>query len=186
MTARPSPARCFTCSISRCRTGNWVPAWSIAPKPVLCSPCSGCFPCAVSLFLPLVGLLGALAKESFVPMSAMATAGWAIHEWRMARWRLSDTIWSAAMVLVALATIVLLSVHHRRPAGSAVGVLSFPQGQRRRLAARPDQLRYRPVLLVRICVAPAVGRTAPREFSSRMDVCFLGWRHRRAGHGCVE
>jgi hypothetical protein len=58
--------------------------------------------------LPALGLLGAFAKESFVPMSAMATAGWAICEYRGGRWRLKETIWALTMVIVGLSTVVVL------------------------------------------------------------------------------
>jgi hypothetical protein len=58
--------------------------------------------------LPIIGLLGALAKESFVPISATATLGWAIYEFRRGTWKLSATIWSVFMVLTGLSTVVLL------------------------------------------------------------------------------
>jgi hypothetical protein len=58
--------------------------------------------------LPVVGLLGALAKESFVPMSFLATVGWAIFESRHGRWKLPQTLWALGMVLVGLSTITVL------------------------------------------------------------------------------
>jgi hypothetical protein len=58
--------------------------------------------------LPILGVLGALAKESFVPMCAVSTAAWAISESRRGRWKKNQTIWSIAMVLIGLSTIILL------------------------------------------------------------------------------
>lgn len=49
--------------------------------------------------LPMIGLLGVLAKESFVPMSASGTVAWAIYEFRHRTWKPSATIWSVVMVL---------------------------------------------------------------------------------------
>jgi hypothetical protein len=60
--------------------------------------------------LPIIGFLGALAKESFVPMCAAATAGWAVSEYRNGRWKQSQTIWSIMMVLIGLSTVVLLQM----------------------------------------------------------------------------
>jgi hypothetical protein len=57
--------------------------------------------------LPIVGILGALAKESFVPMCAIALAGWAFQERGSGRWKLRETIWAVAMVLAGLVTIVV-------------------------------------------------------------------------------
>jgi hypothetical protein len=59
-------------------------------------------------FLPIIGLLGGLAKESFVPMCASATMGWALSDYRSGRWKRSHTIWSIMTILVALGTVVLL------------------------------------------------------------------------------
>ena len=58
--------------------------------------------------LPIVGLVGALAKETFVPMAAAATLGWAMAEWSRGRWKLPQTLWSLGMVLVGFCTLVLL------------------------------------------------------------------------------
>jgi len=69
--------------------------------------------------LPIIAFLGALAKESFVPMSATATLAWAIYEYRHRTWKASATIWSVIMVLTGLSTIVLLQQ-------SATGHLIWP------------------------------------------------------------
>ncbi len=58
--------------------------------------------------LPIIGFLGALAKESFVPMCAAAAAGWALCDYRRGRWKQNQTIWAIAMVLMGLSTVVLL------------------------------------------------------------------------------
>jgi hypothetical protein len=67
--------------------------------------------------LPIVGLLGALAKESFVPMCTIATLGFAIYEFRRRAWKPSATIWSVIMVLIGLSTVVLIQT---RTAGHLV------------------------------------------------------------------
>jgi hypothetical protein len=58
--------------------------------------------------LPIVGVVGALAKETFVPMAAAAALGWAIAEWRRGRWKLPETWWVSGMVFVGFATLVLI------------------------------------------------------------------------------
>jgi hypothetical protein len=58
--------------------------------------------------LPVVGVLGALAKETFIPMAAIATLGWAVVEFRQKRWRPSHGPWLLAMVVVGLTVNVLL------------------------------------------------------------------------------
>jgi hypothetical protein len=58
--------------------------------------------------LPIIGFLGALAKESFVPMCAAATAGWAICDYRNRKWKGQQTFWSIMMVLIGLSTVVLV------------------------------------------------------------------------------
>ena len=58
--------------------------------------------------LPMVGLLGALAKESFVPLAALGITFWGIAEYRTGRWKLSHTFWAASMILIGLATTVVL------------------------------------------------------------------------------
>ena len=58
--------------------------------------------------LPIVGLLGALSKETFIPMAAIAVLGWAIVEFRNGRWKRNQTLWSFGMIVVGLSTTVLL------------------------------------------------------------------------------
>ena len=58
--------------------------------------------------LPLVGIMGALTKESSVPLSAMAAVGWLFMERHNPRWRKSGTIWIATMVVVGLSTFALI------------------------------------------------------------------------------
>lgn len=72
--------------------------------------------------LPVVGLVGALAKESFVPMCFLATLGWAVLEYRDGRWKLPQTLWSLGMILVGLATVGFLLFH---VTGSPVLPLQF-------------------------------------------------------------
>lgn len=78
--------------------------------------------------LPIIGFLGALAKESFVPMCATATAGWAISEYRNGRWKLNQTIWSIVMVLIGLSTVVLIQMS---VTGRLIWPWEFAQGLRR-------------------------------------------------------
>jgi hypothetical protein len=77
--------------------------------------------------LPIIGFLGALAKESFIPTCAAATAGWAIYDYRSQRWKASQTAWSVAMVVIGLSTIVLLQASVR---GSLVWPWQFANGLR--------------------------------------------------------
>lgn len=58
--------------------------------------------------LPAVGLIGALAKETFVPMAAVATLGWAAVEFRHGRWTRNKTFWSLGMIVVGSSTMILL------------------------------------------------------------------------------
>ena len=58
--------------------------------------------------LPVVGLLGALAKETFIPMAAFATLGWAVVELRHGRWTRNKTFWSLGMMVVGAGTMVLV------------------------------------------------------------------------------
>ncbi len=56
--------------------------------------------------LPIVGLLGVLAKETFIPMAAFAIVAWAAVELRHGRWNLNKTIWSLGMIVVGSSTLV--------------------------------------------------------------------------------
>ena len=58
--------------------------------------------------LPVVGLVGALAKETFIPMATIATLGWIFIEFREQRWRPSQGVWLLAMVGAGLCVNVLL------------------------------------------------------------------------------
>jgi len=60
------------------------------------------------ILLPVVGLLGALAKETFIPLATIATAGWAAIEFRRNRWHPALALWPAAMIVVGLSVNVLL------------------------------------------------------------------------------
>jgi hypothetical protein len=58
--------------------------------------------------LPIVGLIGALAKETFIPLATIATLGWAAAE----LWRRRPSprlgLWLLAMIVVGLSVNVLL------------------------------------------------------------------------------
>jgi hypothetical protein len=58
--------------------------------------------------LPVVGVLGALAKETFIPMATLATLGWAAVEFRQKRWSAAHGFWLVAMLVVGLTVNVLL------------------------------------------------------------------------------
>ena len=66
--------------------------------------------------LPIVGVIGALAKETFIPMATIATVGWAVIESRQKRWEprsalvwvLSWVPWLLVMIAVGLSTTSLL------------------------------------------------------------------------------
>lgn len=58
--------------------------------------------------LPLVGVLGALSKETFIPIATIATLGWAAVELRHQRWVASLGLWLLAMIVVGLTVNVLL------------------------------------------------------------------------------
>jgi hypothetical protein len=87
----------------------------------------GCFVMAIVwslltgrwFLLPLWGVCGALAKETFVPLSAMFAFGWWIAEARRDRPQLSRLAWIGALGLASLTTATIaLSV--------AVGGLIWP------------------------------------------------------------
>jgi len=68
----------------------------------------------VSLFgdrwwlLPLWGLLGALAKETFLPLAGVLVLVWWYVEYRQGHNRVSRLLPISAMLIVALATIIVL------------------------------------------------------------------------------
>ena len=57
--------------------------------------------------LPLWGVLGALAKETFAPLSVMFVFGWWLAEVRRGRMELSRLAWIAALGVASLATVVV-------------------------------------------------------------------------------
>ena len=60
------------------------------------------------VLLPVVGVLGALAKETFIPLATIATIGWAaVEHWR-GRWNPALALWLAVMIVVGLSVNVLL------------------------------------------------------------------------------
>jgi hypothetical protein len=58
--------------------------------------------------LPIVGLVGALAKETFIPLATIATLGWAAVEYHRKRLNPSMGLWLAVMIVVGLSVHVLL------------------------------------------------------------------------------
>ena len=81
--------------------------------------------------LPVVGIIGALAKETFIPMATIATVGWAVIELRQKRreprsahvsvhWL--GTLAASSMIAVGLSTYRGASVRRLRPAHPAVGI----------------------------------------------------------------
>ena len=58
--------------------------------------------------LPLWGVLGALAKETFVPLSAVFAFAWWLTSCRRGALRLSRLAWVGAMVAVGFATLTLV------------------------------------------------------------------------------
>jgi hypothetical protein len=96
--------------------------------------------------LPLWGILGALAKETFVPLSVVFAFAWWLTAWRRGSLRISRLAWIGAMAVVGLATVTLLMSRGAHPytpwsfAGSRAamrfGGLFFLSGLVRCLAAR--------------------------------------------------
>ncbi len=58
--------------------------------------------------LPIIGVLGGLAKESVIPMCTLIAAGWLLFEYREGRRVWKPAAWSATMIVIGLATIVAL------------------------------------------------------------------------------
>jgi hypothetical protein len=75
----------------------------------------GCFMMAVVwslssgrwFLLPVWGVFGALAKETFAPLSVLFAFGWWLSEVRPGRLRLSRLAWIAALGVASLATVTL-------------------------------------------------------------------------------
>ncbi len=76
----------------------------------------GCFLMAIAwslladlwFLLPLWGILGALAKETFVPLSALFVFGWWISEVRRDRLQLPRLAWLGALGAASLTTVTLV------------------------------------------------------------------------------
>lgn len=58
--------------------------------------------------LPLWGILGALAKETFVPLSAVFAIAWWLTDLRRETLRLSRLVWVGIMVAMGIVTLILL------------------------------------------------------------------------------
>jgi hypothetical protein len=58
--------------------------------------------------LPLWGVFGALAKETFAPISAMFVFGWWVSEVRRDRLQLPHLAWMSALGVVSMATVTLV------------------------------------------------------------------------------
>jgi hypothetical protein len=96
--------------------------------------------------LPLWGILGALAKETFVPLSVVFAFAWWLTARRRGTLRISRLAWIGTMAVVGLATVTLLMSRAAHPytpwsfAGSRAAVrgagLFFFSGLVRCLAAR--------------------------------------------------
>jgi len=56
--------------------------------------------------LPLWGIAGALAKETFASFSVLMAFAWWLSEVRPARWRLSRLVWIGALAVAGFATVV--------------------------------------------------------------------------------
>ena len=70
--------------------------------------------------LPLWGILGALDKETFVPLAAALAFGWWLTTWRRGALRLSPLAWIGAMVGVGFGTLIFL-MSHVEPGSSLLG-----------------------------------------------------------------
>jgi uncharacterized membrane protein len=58
--------------------------------------------------LPFWGVLGALAKETFIPLSAVFALAWWLMCWRQSTHRLSRLAWTGAMVVGSFASLSLV------------------------------------------------------------------------------
>ena len=65
--------------------------------------------------LPLWGVLGAMTKETFVPMAAALAFAWWLAARRRDGLRLSRLAWLGTMTIVAVATVTLLMMHGSTP-----------------------------------------------------------------------
>jgi hypothetical protein len=58
--------------------------------------------------LPLWGLLGAMAKETFVPLSTAFALSWLLVEWRQGKRRISDFFLVAALAIVGIGAVITI------------------------------------------------------------------------------
>ncbi len=58
--------------------------------------------------LPLSGIFGALAKETFAPLSAMFVLGWWVSEVRRDRLQLPHLAWMTALLVTSMATVTVV------------------------------------------------------------------------------
>lgn len=56
--------------------------------------------------LPLWGLLGALAKETFMPFSTVIALSWLLIDWRQHKGRASNFFWVASLAIVGMVTVI--------------------------------------------------------------------------------
>jgi hypothetical protein len=73
-------------------------------------------------WLPVCGVLGALAKETFVPFSTVLAAVWWLVSWRRGKMGTGPLIWIAGMALGGLLAITIL---HSTLAGRMAGPWQF-------------------------------------------------------------
>ncbi len=58
--------------------------------------------------LPLWGIFGALAKETFAPLSSLFAMGWWLAEVQQSRWRISRLFWVCALGILSLSTVTIV------------------------------------------------------------------------------
>ncbi|HEY1803098.1 MAG TPA: DUF2079 domain-containing protein [Terracidiphilus sp.] len=58
--------------------------------------------------LPILGILGALAKETFIPLSAVFAFGWWVACWRRGAQRLSQLAWVGLMIAASFAVLAFV------------------------------------------------------------------------------
>ena len=78
--------------------------------------------------LPLWGVLGALAKETFVPLAAALAFGWWLTTFRRGSLRLSQLAWIGVMVAFGFVTLILL-MSHRSSHASLLSFAAFMRGE---------------------------------------------------------
>ena len=65
--------------------------------------------------LPVFGALGALAKETFVPLAAVLAFGWWLTTFRRSTLKLSQLAWTGAMVAFGFVILTLVMSHNPSP-----------------------------------------------------------------------